>query len=105
MKIGIVGLGFVGLSFASVLASRGYSVIGVDSNERKVSSINGGIMPFYEPRLDIVLKKALKKDLTITTEISLAVNTCNFIFVTVGTPQSNTGLIDLSMVKSAIIKI
>lgn len=105
MKIGIIGLGFVGLSFASVLASKGHSVIGVDSDERKVSSINGGVTLFYEPRLDIVLEKALKKDLTITTDLSLAVHTCNFIFVTVGTPQRNGGLIDLSMVKSAIIKI
>nr|AIF22073.1 hypothetical protein [uncultured marine thaumarchaeote SAT1000_07_E05] len=33
MKIGIIGLGFVGLSFASVLATKGYSVIGVDADK------------------------------------------------------------------------
>ena len=36
MKIGIIGLGFVGLSFASVLASKGYSVIGVDTENGTV---------------------------------------------------------------------
>ena len=33
MKIGIIGLGFVGLSLATVLATKGYKVIGIDNNE------------------------------------------------------------------------
>ena len=36
MKIGIVGLGFVGLTFASVLANKGYNVIGVDTDKIKI---------------------------------------------------------------------
>ena len=36
MKIGIVGLGFVGLTFASVLANKGYHVIGVDTDKLKI---------------------------------------------------------------------
>ena len=36
MKIGIIGLGFVGLSFGSVLASKGHSVIGVDIDKEKL---------------------------------------------------------------------
>ena len=35
MKIGIVGLGFVGLSFASVLASKGFNVVGIDNDKKK----------------------------------------------------------------------
>ena len=35
MKIGIVGLGFVGLSLSSVLASKGYEVIGIDNDTKK----------------------------------------------------------------------
>ena len=35
MKIGVVGLGFVGLSLAAVLGSKGYQVMGIDSNEKK----------------------------------------------------------------------
>ena len=62
MKIGILGLGFVGLSFASVLASRGYSVIGVDTDKEKLKKIKNGVVPFYEPKITIrILKKSLKK--------------------------------------------
>ena len=35
MKIGIVGLGFVGLSLSSVLSSKGYDIIGIDIDEEK----------------------------------------------------------------------
>ncbi|NWK02431.1 prephenate dehydrogenase/arogenate dehydrogenase family protein, partial [Marine Group I thaumarchaeote] len=36
MKVGIIGLGVVGLSFASVLGSKGFSVIGMDSDLKKI---------------------------------------------------------------------
>ena len=36
MKIGIIGLGFVGLSLATVLATKGYKVIGIDNDEKKL---------------------------------------------------------------------
>ena len=63
MKIGIVGLGFVGLTFASVLANKGYHVIGVDTDKLKIKSIESGKSPFYEPELDNILKKALSLSL------------------------------------------
>ena len=40
MKIGIVGLGFVGLSLTSVLSSKGYDVIGIDIDKEKCKKIN-----------------------------------------------------------------
>ena len=104
MKIGIIGLGFVGLSFASVLASKGYSVIGVDTDKEKLEKIKNGIVPFYEPKLQSILKKALKKDLKVSSSIS-DVEKCSLIFVTVGTPQKRSGEIDLTMVKNVIDKI
>ena len=104
MKIGIIGLGFVGLSFASVLASKKYSVIGIDTDEIKVSKILTGKAPFHEPKLDKTIKKGLKNGMQITTDISLIKN-CEFIFVTVGTPQQQNGSIDLTMIKSAITAI
>ena len=105
MKIGIVGLGFVGLSFASVLASKGYQVIGIDSDKTKVVKIKSGKSPFYEPKLDKFLKSALKKSLTISSDVRIAVKECGIIFVTVGTPLSKEGKIDLTILKSAIKEI
>jgi UDPglucose 6-dehydrogenase len=99
MKIGIIGLGFVGLSFASVLGSKKYSVIGVDSDRQKVNRILTGKAPFYEPKLDNTLKNALKNNLKIITEINPVVTKCKLIFIAVGTPQKKDGSIDLTMIK------
>jgi UDPglucose 6-dehydrogenase len=105
MKIGIIGLGFVGLSFASVLGSKKYSVIGVDSDIQKVNKILTGKAPFYEPKLDKTLKNALKNGLKITTEINPVVTKCKLIFIAVGTPQRKDGSIDLTMIKKVVKEI
>jgi len=104
MNIGIIGLGFVGLCFASVLASKGYKVVGIDSDKQKIDNIKRGIPPFYEPKLEKFLKIALKKNFLVSTHNS-SLRNCELVFLTVGTPQSNSGGIDLSVVKSAIEEI
>ena len=104
MKIGIIGLGFVGLSFASVLASKGHSIIGVDTNKEKLEKIKNGIVPFYEPKLQSLLRRSLNVGLEVSSNI-LAIKKCNLIFVTVGTPQKSNGEIDLTMIKNVTNKI
>ena len=101
MKIGIVGLGFVGLSLTSVLASGGYRTIGIDIDKKRCEKISNGNSPFFEPGLEKTLRNGLKKKLTISNDFSL-LNDCDFIFVAVGTPQSANGTIDLSMIKKSI---
>ena len=46
-----------------------------------------GISPFFEPELDNILQNGLKKKLKIKNDFSL-INDCDYIFVTVGTPQN-----------------
>jgi len=104
MKIGIIGLGFVGLSFASVLASNGHKVIGVDSDNIKINQILSGTAPFYEKDLDKTLQKGLKNGLIVTDDIN-SIATCELIFVTVGTPQQKNGSIDLDTIKAVSKKI
>ena len=104
MKIGVVGLGFVGLSLTSVLSSKGYDTVGIDINKDKCKKINKGISPFFEPELEKILKNGLKKKLKISNDFSL-INNCDFLFVTVGTPQNTNGSIDLSIIKKAISTI
>ena len=98
MKIAVIGLGFVGLSLSSVLASRGIATIAIDSDRKKCSKIAKGIPTFFEPNLEKTLKRALKKKLIVTNKLC-SINNCDFIFVTVGTPQKKNGEIDLSMIK------
>ena len=105
MKIGIIGLGFVGLSFASVLASKDLDIIGIDIDKEKLKIIKTGKSPFYEPNIDKTLQKALKKKLILSDKINDAVNNCDLIFVTVGTPMNSDGTIDLEIILNVCRKI
>ena len=100
MKISIIGLGFVGLSLASVLATKGKNILGIDVDKNKCKNIQKGISPFFEPELEKLLKIGLRKKLVINSDFSLIKNS-DMIFVTVGTPQRSNGSIELSMIKSA----
>ena len=104
MKIAVIGLGFVGLSLCSVLASRGITTIGIDSDRKKCSKIAEGVPTFFEPNLESTLKKALRKKLSVTNNLFSIIN-CDFIFVTVGTPQKKNGETDLSSIKAVVRSI
>jgi len=105
MKIAIIGLGFVGLSLAAVLASKNKSIIGIDIDEKKCQKIRNITIPFYEPGLKNILKTSLKKNnLTISNDFSLVKN-CDIVFVTVGTPQKSNGEIELAMIKKSMTTI
>ena len=104
MKISVVGLGFVGLSLASVLASKGFNVIGLDVDVIKCKKISNGIVPFYEPDLKQVLKNGLKKNLEINNNF-LSIKNSDIIFITVGTPQKSNGAIELTIIKKAIASV
>ena len=104
MKIAVIGLGFVGLSLCSVLASKGITTVGIDSDRKKCSKIAGGVPTFFEPNLENTLKKALKKNLIITDKLS-SINRCDFIFITVGTPQKKNGEVDLSFIKTVVSSV
>ena len=101
MRVGIIGLGVVGLSFASVLGAKGLSVIGIDSDLKKIEKITSKKSLLFEPKLDSFLKKALSKSLEISSDVERIVENCDLIFLTVGTPKSKSGFIDLSMIKNA----
>jgi len=58
-KISVIGLGYIGLPTAAVLASRGLQVIGVDVNQNAVDTINAGKIHIVEPDLDIVVRSVV----------------------------------------------
>ncbi len=99
MKIAVIGLGFVGLSLASVLGSKNFNVVGIDTDFNKVQKIQKGVPPFMEPGLDKMLKIGLRKKLKISYEFK-DVNSCDVVFISVGTPQLSDGSIDLTNMKS-----
>lgn len=99
MNIAVVGTGYVGLVTGACLAGSGNNVICVDIDEDKVEKLTNGDVYFFEPGLDeIVHTNIREKRLFFTTDIALAVNSAEIIFIAVGTPQSDDGAADISAV-------
>ena len=59
-KVCVVGLGYIGLPTAAMLASRGHEVLGCDINECVVAGVNSGRAHFREPDLDMLLAAAVQ---------------------------------------------
>ncbi|MFC1741055.1 UDP-glucose dehydrogenase family protein [Nanoarchaeota archaeon] len=101
MKIAIFGAGYVGLVSGTCFADLGNNVICVDVDEKKISMLNEGKMPIYEPGLEPLVKRNIAEHrLSFTTDVKQAVEHAEIIFICVGTPQSETGAADLSFVRS-----
>ncbi len=104
-KVSVIGMGFVGLSLSSFLATKNIHVIGIDSDKEKISKISKGVTPFFEPKLKYLLKIVLKKSFQLTNQINTAVIESYFIFVCVGTPMKKYDSINLKFIKSSINKL
>ncbi|NPA95762.1 MAG: UDP-glucose/GDP-mannose dehydrogenase family protein, partial [Thermodesulfobacteria bacterium] len=92
MNITMIGTGYVGLVTGTCLAEFGHFVTCVDKIEEKIEKLNNGIIPIYEPGLDVLVKKNSEEGrLTFTTSISEAVPKADAIFIAVGTPTSRRG--------------
>jgi len=98
-KVTIIGLGFVGLSLASFLSSKGIKVIGIDSDIKKISRLKEGIPDFFELKLEYYLKKGRKYQEFYEKIDSKTINS-DFIFITVGTPVNDQNKIKLDFIKS-----
>ena len=103
MRIGVVGLGYVGLVTASVLADQGHIVLGVDVDRQKVELLSRGVSPIYEPGLDELLKKNRDR-LKFTTDHT-ELRDCEVVFIAVPTPTKISGEIDLSYLFDAVKRL
>ena len=103
MKIGVIGLGYVGLPLAVEFLEAGHEVIGVDVDQAKVDELSAGRAPFYEPGLPELLTSAVATGrLTFTTDMSLVAD-AEVHFVAVGTPQKKGEFAaDLTYVDAAV---
>mgnify|MGYP003975116915 FL=1 len=61
MKIAVIGTGYVGLVTGTCLAETGNEVICVDIDKNKVEKMRSGVVPIYEPYLDILFERNIKK--------------------------------------------
>ena len=99
MKICVVGSGYVGLVAGTCFAETGNDVICVDSDERKIKTLNKGEIPIYEPGLkELVDRNVSKGRLFFTTDLEKAVKASLINFIAVGTPPGEDGSSDLTYV-------
>ncbi|MCI0496340.1 UDP-glucose/GDP-mannose dehydrogenase family protein [candidate division KSB1 bacterium] len=99
MKITVVGTGYVGLVTGTCFAETGIDVTCVDVDKKKIENLQKGILPIYEPGLEEILERNVKKDrLRFTTEIASSLKNCEVVFIAVGTPPDEDGSADLKHV-------
>ena len=100
MKLCMMGTGYVGLVSGVCFSDLGNTVYCVDKDENKISALNKGNIPIYEPGLAEILKKNYKqKKLIFTTNLKRAVSKSDIIFICVGTPtKKNSNSADLKYV-------
>jgi len=102
LKIGIVGIGRIGLPTALCFANSGFETIGIDINDELVNMINSGDYPLEdEPELDKIFENVIEqKKLVATTDISKAVPKCDIILLSLPTPMNNQNIPDYTSLLS-----
>ncbi|MBT33992.1 MAG: UDP-glucose 6-dehydrogenase [Thalassobius sp.] len=99
MNIAVVGTGYVGLVTGTCLAETGNNVICVDIDEKKVEKMRNGVVPIYEPHLDVFFERNIKAGrLSFTTNLEEAVDHATIIFLALPTPPGEDGSADLSYI-------
>ena len=101
MKIAVVGTGYVGLVSGTCFAETGNNVICVDIDAAKIEKMKKGIVPIYEPGLEILFERNIKDGrLTFTTDLFEATRNSDILFLCLPTPQDGDGSADLKYVLS-----
>lgn len=102
IKVCVIGLGYIGLPTASLIATEGYNVLGVDVDKNIINTINTGKIHIKEPDLDILVKSAV---FSKKLKVSQKPNPADVFIIAVPTPLKDSYMPDLSYVESAIESI
>ena len=99
MKISVIGTGYVGLVTGTCLAETGNDVLCIDINKVKVKQMQQGIVPIYEPHLDVLFERNIKANrLNFSTSLEAGLEHGEIIFLALPTPEGEDGSADLSYV-------
>ncbi len=99
MRVTIFGSGYVGLVTGACLAEAGNHIVCVDVDDSKISALNDGQVPLYEPGLeDLIRRNTIAGRLQFTTDAGEGVDHGLFQFIAVGTPPDENGSADLKHV-------
>lgn len=102
MRIGVIGVGYVGLITGACLAELGNDITCIDINQEKVDAINKKISPFYEKGLTELLKR---NKINATTKYTDSIKNSQIIFICVGTPTKEDNTQDLKYITTVCEQI
>jgi UDPglucose 6-dehydrogenase len=105
IRIAVVGSGYVGLVAAVCFAEMGHSVVCVDNDQGKVDALRSGDTLIHENYLPELLERYRNSKVRFTSDLSEATSGADAIFIAVGTPQSESGVADLSYVEAVASEI
>ncbi len=99
MKIAVVGTGYVGLVSGTCFAETGVDVTCVDIDENKVEKMKNGVVPIYEPGLELLFHRNIEQGrLHFTTSLEEGIKDAEVIFLALPTPPGADGAADLKYV-------
>ncbi|MGV4981886.1 UDP-glucose dehydrogenase family protein [Streptomyces sp. NRAIS4] len=103
-RLSFIGTGYLGTTYAACFADLGYDVIGYDTDTAKTARLASGALPFHEPGLEPLLRRAVAAGrLSFTSDIDVSARFADVHFICVGTPQRRDGLgADLRHVETAV---
>ncbi|HEB41512.1 MAG TPA: UDP-glucose/GDP-mannose dehydrogenase family protein, partial [Candidatus Dependentiae bacterium] len=105
-NIAVIGTGYVGLVTGAGLAEFGNYVTCADIDQNKITMLQQGDVPIYEPGLKEVVAINVKTGrLSFTTDVENAINQAEIIVIAVGTPSADDGSADLRAVYSVVESI
>ena len=98
MNVAVIGLGYIGLPTAALIASKGIKVLGIDVNEDVVNTINRGKIHIIEPEIDVLVKSAVQNG---NLRATATPDKADVFILAVPTPLQSNNEPDLSYIKSA----
>ena len=100
-RLGVIGVGYVGLVTAACFARAGYDVVCLDVDEAKLERLRAGKTPIHEPGMEEMLAESRER-LAFTSSAAELFAGADIAFVCVDTPPSASGDADLSRVESVL---
>jgi UDP-N-acetyl-D-mannosaminuronic acid dehydrogenase len=98
-KVAVIGLGYIGLPTAALIASRGMQVVGIDTNEAVVGTVASGAIHISEPDLDGLVQKVVSSRSLVT---STKPEQADVFIIAVPTPIDGANRPDLTSVNAAV---
>ncbi len=101
--VGVIGIWHLGAVYSACLADLGCRVVGFDSDRSRVADLNKGVAPLFEPGLaEMIAANIAAKRLSYTGDLTAAVGSADFVWITLDTPVDDNDDVDLSPVTGIV---